>query len=64
MVVLPSVPATASTSPKASVSGFCLVHPEAAYFNVGHIGNDQIADWAWRMVLDEGEARRALAGVV
>mgnify|MGYP003353287619 CR=1 FL=1 len=40
-----------------------LAHPEATYFNVGRIGDDQIADWARRMALHEGEARRALASV-
>jgi len=50
-------------TPAASVSGFYLAHPEATYFNVGRIGEDQIADWARRMALDESEARRALASV-
>jgi 5-methyltetrahydrofolate--homocysteine methyltransferase len=48
-------------TPAASVSGFYLAHPEAKYFNVGRIGDDQVADWARRTGLDEGEARRALA---
>ena len=48
-------------TPAASVSGFYLAHPEATYFNVGRIGEDQVADWARRTGLDEGEARRALA---
>jgi 5-methyltetrahydrofolate--homocysteine methyltransferase len=51
-------------TPAASVSGFYLAHPEATYFNVGRIGEDQIADWARRMALDEAQARRALAGVL
>ena len=51
-------------TPAASVSGFYLAHPEAAYFNVGRIGDDQIADWARRMAMEEGEARRGLASVV
>jgi 5-methyltetrahydrofolate--homocysteine methyltransferase len=51
-------------TPAASASGFYLAHPEAAYFNVGRIGDDQVADWARRMALDEGEARRGLATVV
>jgi 5-methyltetrahydrofolate--homocysteine methyltransferase len=51
-------------TPAASVSGFYLAHPEATYFNVGRIGEDQIADWARRMAMDEAEARRALASVV
>ncbi len=48
-------------TPAASVSGFYLAHPEAAYFNVGSIGNDQLADWAARNALDDAGARRALA---
>jgi 5-methyltetrahydrofolate--homocysteine methyltransferase len=51
-------------TPAASVSGFYLAHPEATYFNVGRIGDDQVADWARRNGLDEGEARRGLATVV
>jgi 5-methyltetrahydrofolate--homocysteine methyltransferase len=51
-------------TPAASVSGFYLAHPEATYFNVGRIGEDQVADWARRMGLEEAEARRGLAGVV
>ena len=30
-------------TPAASVSGFYLAHPEATYFNVGPIGDDQLA---------------------
>lgn len=35
-----------------------------AYLKVERIGEDQIAEWARRMVLDEAHARRALASVV
>jgi 5-methyltetrahydrofolate--homocysteine methyltransferase len=48
-------------TPAASVSGFYLAHPEAVYFNVGRIGEDQLADWARRQGQSEAEARRALA---
>jgi 5-methyltetrahydrofolate--homocysteine methyltransferase len=48
-------------TPAASVSGFYLANPEAAYFNVGKIGEDQLADWATRNLLDAAQARRALA---
>jgi len=48
-------------TPAASVSGFYFAHPEAAYFNVGRIGDDQLKDWAARMALDEVTAQRALA---
>ena len=48
-------------TPAASVSGFYLAHPEATYFNVGRIGEDQLADWAQRQGMAEHDARRALA---
>ena len=48
-------------TPAASVSGFYLAHPEAAYFNVGKIAEDQLADWARRNALSRGDAERALA---
>jgi 5-methyltetrahydrofolate--homocysteine methyltransferase len=48
-------------TPAASVSGFYLAHPEARYFNVGRIGEDQLADFAARHALELDEARRALA---
>jgi 5-methyltetrahydrofolate--homocysteine methyltransferase len=35
-------------TPAASVSGFYISHPEAQYFNVGKIGDDQLQDLAKR----------------
>ncbi|MDD5001381.1 MAG: vitamin B12 dependent-methionine synthase activation domain-containing protein, partial [Thiomonas arsenitoxydans] len=32
----------------ASVSGFYFAHPQAQYFNVGAVGEDQKADWERR----------------
>ncbi|HET9823460.1 MAG TPA: methionine synthase [Burkholderiaceae bacterium] len=51
-------------TPASSVCGFYLAHPQARYFNVGPIGDDQLADWAARNALDEATARRALAPVL
>jgi 5-methyltetrahydrofolate--homocysteine methyltransferase len=48
-------------TPAASVSGFYLAHPQAAYFNVGKIGDDQLADWAQRQQLALDAARRLLS---
>jgi 5-methyltetrahydrofolate--homocysteine methyltransferase len=48
-------------TPAASVSGFYLAHPQACYFNVGKIGEDQLQDWARRSGLDAALARRSLA---
>jgi 5-methyltetrahydrofolate--homocysteine methyltransferase len=51
-------------TPAASVSGFYLAHPDAAYFNVGKIGEDQLADWARRSALDPDMVRRSLAALL
>jgi 5-methyltetrahydrofolate--homocysteine methyltransferase len=48
-------------TPAASVAGFYLAHPEARYFNVGRIGDDQIADFARAEGLSDDAARRRLA---
>jgi len=47
--------------PAASVSGFYMAHPDAAYFNVGKIAHDQVEDWAERMGMSVTDAERALA---
>ena len=47
--------------PAASVSGFYLAHPQARYFAVGKIGEDQLADFAARCGIDIADARRRLA---
>ena len=46
--------------PAASVSGFYIGHPESTYFNVGRIGEDQVADMAARRGMDEAALRRLL----
>jgi 5-methyltetrahydrofolate--homocysteine methyltransferase len=40
--------------PAAAVSGFYFAHPEATYFAVGKLGDDQIADLAQRTQETEG----------
>ncbi|MBS0391701.1 MAG: methionine synthase [Proteobacteria bacterium] len=47
--------------PASSVSGFYLAHPEARYFVVGQIGDDQVQDMALRRGMDVDELRRRLA---
>ncbi|MBS0302233.1 MAG: methionine synthase, partial [Proteobacteria bacterium] len=47
--------------PASSVSGFYLAHPEATYFVVGQIGDDQVQDMAQRRGMDVEELRRRLA---
>lgn len=46
--------------PTASVSGLYLAHPEASYFMVGTIDEEQVRDYALRRELPEAEVRRLL----
>ena len=48
--------------PHASVSGLMLAHPEAHYFAVGHIGEDQFLDYAKRKGRTPEELRPFLIG--
>ena len=50
--------------PASSVSGFYLSHPQSAYFNVGAIGEDQLADYAQRSGRDPQELRSTLAALL
>jgi 5-methyltetrahydrofolate--homocysteine methyltransferase len=47
--------------PAASVSGFYIAHPEAVYFAVGKIGEDQLSDFARRAGEADDALRRTLA---
>jgi len=47
--------------PASSVSGFYLGHPDASYFNVGQIGDDQLLDMAQRRGMEEEALRSLLA---
>ena len=47
--------------PHASVSGLMLAHPEARYFNLGKIGEDQLRDYARRRGLPVEVLRKFLA---
>jgi 5-methyltetrahydrofolate--homocysteine methyltransferase len=48
-------------TPAASVSGFYLSHPDATYFNVGKIGDDQLNDLAKRRGEKAEDLQRLLA---
>ena len=48
--------------PHASVSGLMLAHPEARYFTVGQIGEDQLTDYARRRRLPVELVRKFLGG--
>jgi 5-methyltetrahydrofolate--homocysteine methyltransferase len=51
-------------TPAASVSGFYLAHPDAVYFNVGKISEDQLQDRAKREGASEADLARLLAPVL
>ncbi len=51
-------------TPAASVSGFYLAHPEAVYFNVGKVGDDQWRDVVQRQGVDAQGLKRALAAML
>lgn len=52
---------TLAMTPASSVSGFYFSHPEAKYFNVGGIREDQLKDYARRKRVSLKEARKWLA---
>jgi 5-methyltetrahydrofolate--homocysteine methyltransferase len=47
--------------PAASVSGFYIGHPDATYFSVGKIGDDQLKALAQRQGVAEADLQRLLA---
>ncbi len=51
-------------NPPASVCGLYFAHPEAAYFNVGPLAHDQVADYAARKGISTPEAERWLRPVL
>jgi 5-methyltetrahydrofolate--homocysteine methyltransferase len=52
---------SAAMTPAASVSGLYLAHPQAAYFVVGRVGEDQVRAYAARKGVGIHEAERWLA---
>ena len=50
--------------PAASIAGWYFAHPEARYFGVGKIGDDQLAAYAERKAITPEEARRWLSFAV
>ena len=49
--------------PGSSVSGLYFSHADSAYFGVGPIGADQVADYARRKGISEAEAQRLLSTI-
>jgi 5-methyltetrahydrofolate--homocysteine methyltransferase len=52
---------TFAMTPASSVCGYLLAHPQARYFTVGRIGQDQVEDYATRKAVDVETARHWLA---
>ncbi len=50
--------------PASSVSGFYFSHPQADYFNIGNIGQDQFDDYRRRTGYDEVKAKKNLHSVL
>ncbi|MEC8094038.1 MAG: vitamin B12 dependent-methionine synthase activation domain-containing protein, partial [Pseudomonadota bacterium] len=50
--------------PGAAVSGLYFSHPESAYFGVGKIDHDQVADYAERKGLSLAECEKWLAPIL
>lgn len=46
--------------PTAAVAGWYFAHPDARYFGVGRLGEDQVEDWAERAGMSKEEAERWL----
>ena len=55
---------TFAMNPAAAISGFYLAHPEADYFALSKIGEDQFKDWAQRAGFSEAEAKKWLAPIL
>ncbi len=51
-------------TPPATVCGLYFAHPEAAYFNLGPLGRDQVEDYAARKGMRVGEVERWLGPVL
>ena len=47
--------------PHATVCGLMFSHPQACYFNIGHIGQDQLEDYARRRNMPVNAMRKFLA---
>lgn len=55
-----SLTETYAMHPAASVCGFYFAHPEAKYFSVGKIGEDQVEDYARRKGMSKLQAEKWL----
>ena len=51
-------------TPTASVSGLYFAHPDARYFGVGRLGNDQVTDYARRLGVTTIDVARMIPSLV
>lgn len=51
-------------SPHCSVSGFMFGHPQAEYFSVGTISEEQLTDYAHRRGISLDQAKKFLAAII
>lgn len=56
-----SITDNGAMEPSATVCGLYIAHPEASYFMLGRIADDQIADYARRRELTQAEVKTLLA---
>lgn len=50
--------------PEASICGYYVAHPSSHYFNIRHIGNDQLADYALRKGWSLEQAKQELKNLI
>lgn len=50
-------------SPHCSVTGLMIAHPQARYFSVGNIGEDQLTDYAYRRKMSKEKLRKFLSNL-
>lgn len=50
-------------SPHCSVTGLMIAHPQARYFSVGNIGEDQLTDYAHRRKMSKEKLRKFLSNL-
>ena len=51
-------------TPASSVSGFYFNHPEAKYFRVGQIDEDQVKDYAVRKDMELSKGQRLAESIL
>ena len=55
-----SLTSSYAIQPTTSLCGLLIVHPEARYFSIGKIGDDQLTDYCWKRKINREEGKRLL----